>query len=66
MLREVLNGGRLEEGARRKLAVATRNAEVGREIVLIRDSLERLAAREAATKMDESDLDQLRRIMNRA
>lgn len=64
-LRELLNEGLLEEGPRRQVAVATASPELNREVCLMRAALERLAVREAATRCDDSDLDQLRLIMIR-
>ncbi|MGH3357593.1 MAG: GntR family transcriptional regulator [Nocardioidaceae bacterium] len=63
---ELLNQGLLEEGARRQVVITAPSAELIGEVVLMRDALEPVVAREAAQVMDVSDVDQLRLIMIRA
>lgn len=63
---ELLNQGLLEEGARRQVVITAPSEEVLAEVVLMRDAIEPVFAREAARKMDVSDVDQLRLIMIRA
>ncbi|UPK75263.1 GntR family transcriptional regulator [Nocardioidaceae bacterium SCSIO 66511] len=63
---ELLNQGLLVEGARRQVVVADPSPELIAEIVLMRDALEPVIAREAAQRMDVSDVDQLRLVMIRA
>ena len=63
---ELLNQGLLVEGARRQVVVADPSEEMVHEIVLMRDAVEPVIAREAAQRMDVSDVDQMRLIMIRA
>jgi GntR family transcriptional regulator, rspAB operon transcriptional repressor len=63
---ELLNQGLLEEGARRQVVIADPSPKVVDEVVLIRNALEPVVARQAAQVMDVSDVDQLRLIMIRA
>ncbi|NDL57941.1 GntR family transcriptional regulator [Phytoactinopolyspora mesophila] len=63
---ELLNQGILEEGARRQVVIANPSDELLAEVVLMRNALEPVFAREAAAKLDVSDVDQLRLIMIRA
>jgi GntR family transcriptional regulator, rspAB operon transcriptional repressor len=63
---ELLNQGLLEEGARRQVVIADPSPELIDEVVLMRDALEPVLARQAARSMDVSDVDQLRLIMIRA
>ena len=63
---ELLNQGLLVEGARRQVVVANPTPELIAEIVLMRDAIEPVIAREAAQRTDVSDVDQLRLIMIRA
>ncbi|UYM07586.1 GntR family transcriptional regulator [Solicola gregarius] len=62
---ELLNQGLLVEGARRQVVVADPSQEMIDEIVLMRDAVEPVIARQAAERMDVSDVDQLRLIMIR-
>ena len=64
-LRELLNEGLLDEAPRRQLVVARPDPAVVREAFMMRDSLERLAVREAASTADTEGLDQLRLILIR-
>lgn len=63
---ELLHQGILVEGARRQVMIANPSEELLGEVVLMRDALEPVFAREAAGKLDVSDVDQLRLIMIRA
>lgn len=63
---ELLNQGLLIEGARRQVVVVDPSQELIDEIVLMRDALEPVIARHAASRMDVSDVDQLRLVMIRA
>lgn len=66
-LRELLSEGLVTDtGPRRQAVVATVSAELRREVFLMRTALERITAREAATTLDVSQIDQLRLIMIRA
>lgn len=65
-LRELLSEGMVEEGPRRQAVVGSVSPATLREVCLMRDSLERLTAREAARRPNTSQLDQLRLIMIRA
>lgn len=63
---ELLNQGILVEGTRRQVMIANPSEELLAEVVLMRNALEPVFAREAAHKLDVSDVDQLRLIMIRA
>lgn len=63
---ELLNQGILEEGARRQVVIAAPSEALLAEVVLMRDALEPVFAREAAREVDVSDVDQLRLMMIRA
>lgn len=63
---ELLNQGILHEGARRQLVITNPSDELLAEVVLMRNALEPVVARQAAHKLDVSDVDQLRLIMIRA
>ena len=63
---ELLNQGLLEEGARRQVVIADPSPALVDEVVLMRDALEPVLARQAAQAMEVSDVDQLRLIMIRA
>lgn len=63
---ELLNQGILEEGARRQVVIANPSEELLAEVILMRDALEPVFVRQAARKLDVSDVDQLRLIMIRA
>jgi len=63
---ELLNQGLLQEGSRRQVVIADPSSELIDEVLLMRDALEPVLARQAAKVMDVSDVDQLRLIMIRA
>lgn len=63
---ELLNQGILAEGARRQVVITNPSEHLLAEAVLMRDALEPVFAREAVSRLDVSDVDQLRLIMIRA
>lgn len=64
-LRELLNEGLLDEAPRRQVVVARPDPAAVREAFMMRDSLERLAVRQAASTANTESVDQLRLILIR-
>lgn len=64
-LRELLREGLVREGPRRQVIVVAVTRAAQREVLLVRDAVEPLAARHAALQMDTSEIDQLRLLVIR-